>query len=143
MDDEALTRLRHAISRLARQLGRDSAGEGLTPTQALTLGAIAGRGPLSLTELVRTEGLHPAQLSRVVGALEREGLITRTPDPQDLRSVVAAVTEAGRQVATRIRERRAAILAEAVATLTPNEERTVAAAIPVLESLVKALVPAE
>ncbi|MFT4085135.1 MAG: MarR family transcriptional regulator [Nocardioides sp.] len=139
MDEETLTRLRYAISGLARQLGRDSPDEGMTPTQAVTLGAIAHRGPISLSRLARTEGLHASLLSRIVRYLERNELITRTQDPDDMRSHIVEATAKGKETAARIRNNRSAVLAEATRVLSEAEEQQVADALPALEKLVVTL----
>ena len=98
MDDEGVIRLRGVISRLARELNASSTGEGLTPSQASALSLIVVRGPLGLTELGERERINPTMLSRVIGRLVEMKLITRTPDPADLRSVSVLSTATGRRV---------------------------------------------
>ena len=109
MDAEDAVRLRRAIARLARQLNTSATDEGLTPTQASVLALIVGHGPVGLPELLRLEHLNPTMLSRVLGRLEELGLIDRSPDPDDLRSVSVSVTAAGRTVHARIKAQRASV----------------------------------
>ncbi|PZS27145.1 MAG: hypothetical protein DLM58_19220 [Pseudonocardiales bacterium] len=59
-----------------RRLNDSAAHEGLTITQASILGLLAGRGEVSLSELVRLEAINPTMLSRVVGKIESAGLPT-------------------------------------------------------------------
>ena len=108
MDDEGAIRLRRVITKLARQLNASSTGAGLTPSQASVLGLIVARGPLGLTDLGELEGINPTMLSRVIGRLVEMDLITRTPDPADMRSVSVVSTPSGRSVDTKIKTRRAA-----------------------------------
>ncbi len=43
--------------------------------------------------------VHPASVTNAVGRLESDGLVTRSPHPADGRSVLAAITTAGRELA--------------------------------------------
>jgi len=124
---------------LARQLHAASADEGLTPTQASVLGITAGRGPLSLAELIEIEGLNPTMLSRVVGKLDSFGLIRRLRDPDDSRAARVEVTPEGQRTYQRISTQRAAIISEAVAGLSPDQEAALTAALPALEKLAEDL----
>lgn len=139
MDQDTVIRLRRVVLRLARQLHAASAGEGLTPTQASVLGITAGRGPLSLAELIEIEGLNPTMLSRVVGKLDSFGLIRRLRDPDDFRAARVEVTAEGRRTYQRISAQRAAIISECVAGLSPDQEAALTAALPALESLAEDL----
>ena len=139
MDEAGLTRLRRVIGRLARQLNASSTGEGLTPSQASVLGLISVRGPLSLTELAELEQLNPTMLSRVVGKLQAMDLISRIPDPSDLRSASVVATPAGEQIHQRITAQRAAVVSACIDLLTSPERATLDAALPALEALAEAL----
>jgi DNA-binding MarR family transcriptional regulator len=139
MDEESVIRLRRVVLRLARQLNAASVGEGLTPTQASVLGIVANRGPLGLTELTEIEGLNPTMLSRVVGKLDSFGLIRRLRDPDDFRAARVEATPEGKQAYQRIAAQRAAILSERVASLPPEQETALAAALPALENLAEDL----
>jgi DNA-binding MarR family transcriptional regulator len=139
MDDELVARLRGVIGRLARQLNETSTGEGLTPTQYSVLGLVRYRGPLGLAELTSLEGLNPTMLSRVVRALDEEGLIRRLPDPSDLRAARAEITPRGEQVHERVREQRARVLSDCLGRLPRETAATLLAAVPAMEGLAEAL----
>lgn len=141
MDEDGAIRLRRVIGRLARQLNASSTGEGLTPSQASVLGLIVARGPLGLAELADLEGLNPTMLSRVVGKLQEMGLISRTPDPDDLRSASVTATAAGRRIHARITAQRADVISSCARQLTPSQEQSLTAALPALEALADALHP--
>ncbi len=135
MDAEDAVRLRRAIARVARQLNTSATDEGLTPTQASVLGLIVGNGPVGLPELQRLEHLNPTMLSRVVGRLDELGLIDRSPDPDDLRSVTVSVTGDGRKVHTRIKAQRADAVSQAATRLSDREQRALIAALDALDHL--------
>jgi len=60
----------------------------------------AGRRP-SQRQLADVTGLEPLYVSKLARALERAGLVERTGDPDDTRAVQLALTDRGRDVATR------------------------------------------
>jgi DNA-binding MarR family transcriptional regulator len=135
VDADEVVRMRRAIGRLARQFNTSATDEGLTPTQASVLGLVAGHGPIGLPALVRLEHINPTMLSRVVGKLDDDGLITRTPDPDDLRSVSLELTEQGRRVHRRIKAQRAEAVSAAARKLPPAEQAALIAALGALDHL--------
>jgi DNA-binding MarR family transcriptional regulator len=139
MDEDGAIRLRRVIGKIARQLNSSSTGAGLTPSQASVLALIVARGPISLAELASLEGLNPTMLSRVIGRLQELELISRIPDPADLRSASVASTPAGQQVDQEIKARRAAAVAKNLEQLTDAQVRALAEALPALEALAEAM----
>jgi DNA-binding MarR family transcriptional regulator len=135
MDEDGAIRLRRVITMLARQLNASSTGAGLTPSQASVLGLIVARGPLALGDLGDLEGLNPTMLSRVISRLAAMGLIVRTPDPADLRSVSVVSTPEGKRVDQEIKARRAAAVFRCIALLPAAQASTLTAALPALEEL--------
>lgn len=92
------TRWRAAVDRAV-------APHGLTHAQYAVLASLhgmgrAGRRPTQ-RELADHTGLEPLYVSKLVRALERNGLVERTPHPADSRAVQLAVTDAGAEVARR------------------------------------------
>ncbi len=139
MDVELVARLRGVIARLARQLNATSTGEGLTPSQYSVLGLVRSRGPLGLAELTELEGLNPTMLSRIVRKLDENGLISRLPDPNDLRAVRVAVTPSGDLVHERIRERRTRVLSDCLDQLPEVTADLLLDLVPALETLAEQL----
>jgi DNA-binding MarR family transcriptional regulator len=135
MDVELVTRLRAVIGKLARQLNDTSTDEGLTPTQYSVLGLVRGRGPLGLAELASLEGLNPTMLSRVVRALDENGLIRRLPDPSDLRAARVEITPAGVTVHERIRDHRTQVLTECLEQLPGQTAQALLSSVPAMEAL--------
>ncbi|MEU4302480.1 MarR family winged helix-turn-helix transcriptional regulator [Kitasatospora aureofaciens] len=86
---EAVVRLRLAIGRLNRQLVRASGDQDLTSAQLSALARVEQHGPLRLGELAAREGVAVPSMVRTVAPLVADGLIAKTPDPQDGRSPAA------------------------------------------------------
>lgn len=135
-DDAAMAaRLRLSATRLARRL-RQQSDSGLTPSQQSALAAIECNGPLTLGALADHERVSPPTVTRVVGILEAEGLVTRAPDPTDRRVVHVAVTRKGVTLLARTRQRRTAWLVEQIGHLDDDQRTRLAAALDVLDELV-------
>jgi DNA-binding MarR family transcriptional regulator len=139
MDEDSAIRLRRVVGQLARQLNASSTGAGLTPSQASVLGLIVARGPLSLVELGKLEGLNPTMLSRVISRLAAMDLINRIPDPEDLRSASVVSAAAGRRVDQQIKARRAAAVSECMQSLGADDVTALTSALPALERLAEAM----
>jgi DNA-binding MarR family transcriptional regulator len=71
-------------------------GMPLSVFEALMHIAHAETGTISVSDLADRARLSPSQTSRVAIGLEREGLAKRRRSPDDSRSTVVAITEAGR-----------------------------------------------
>jgi DNA-binding MarR family transcriptional regulator len=138
-DGEAVARLRRVIGRLGRLLNESASNEGLTPTQASVLGVIVARAPIGLSELAEFEGLNPTMLSRIVGRLDSEGLIRRTPSPNDQRATLVEATDSGRATNLRIRETRTVTVTKILDGLEPEVATVLHAALPALEALASGL----
>jgi DNA-binding MarR family transcriptional regulator len=124
------------IGRLVRILISDV--EGPSRTQQSVLVTLAEQGPKRITELAAAERVAQPSMTVLVSRLERRGWVERRPDPDDGRAVVAAITETGDEALGRVRAARAGALAARLGTLTPDEQRTLAAAIPLLDRVIDA-----
>lgn len=132
---EAVVRLRLAIGRLNRQLVHASGDQDLTSAQLSALARVEQHGPLRLGELAAREGVAVPSMVRTVAPLVADGLIAKTPDPQDGRSQLLAPTRHGRDTLARIRRERTALLARRSTRLSPEQCRALEAALPLLELL--------
>ena len=68
------------------------AGSDLTLSQLIALHIISAKAPMTLLSLSESLGTRPPATCAMVDRLARAGLVRRTPDPDDLRRVVLAVT---------------------------------------------------
>jgi DNA-binding MarR family transcriptional regulator len=75
-------------------------------------------------------------VTRLVQAMEAEGLVTRTPAPEDARIVRIRATKAGERVLQEARTRRLAALRTLLAGLSATDLSTVRRAVAILEPVV-------
>lgn len=87
----ALKGLLRAVSRLEESIRE---AYGVTLTEALCLCSIGG-GCAAASPLGEEVALSPSRLSRVLGALESKGLLSRTRRSEDKRTWDLALTAAG------------------------------------------------
>jgi len=118
--------------RAARRL-RQEAGADLSPSLTAALSTVERHGPLTPSEVANWERIQRPTATRVLARLEEEGLIARTPDPQDRRSSLVAVTEGGRALLEELRTRKTAFLAERLEGLDADERATLERAADILE----------
>ena len=136
---DSAERLRAVIGRLSRRLRPTEAGAGLTPSQISVLFSVVRLGPLGLTQLAQLEGLNPTMLSRIVGSLCEEGLLSRIANPDDGRAALVQSTAAGRRLRTRTHRERARLLEAHVQELSKEAQQSLLRALPALEALADAL----
>lgn len=74
---------------------------GLTPSQYFILGLLAKRDMRPLKELAHVSHCTRATMTGIVDTLEKKGLSTREPNPDDRRSLLLKLTEKGRQTLAR------------------------------------------
>ena len=119
----ALDRLARAAYRLsaadARLRGRATRNPGaLSLTHARALRVLAEQGPLTISQLAVGTETTGAATTQLVNGLVAAGYVTRTPLPEDKRSVVVALTDEGR---ARHRQRQQ-VLTEALHTTLAAHE---------------------
>ena len=129
-------RLRLVVLRLARVI-RQRATSSVTPSQLAVLVTVDRHGPLTLGEIATRENMRPPSASRIVAALELQGLVTRQADPTDRRVSLIDVSRAGRDFVAEHREWGRSWIAGRVAELDPEEIDRIRAALPALERLLE------
>jgi DNA-binding MarR family transcriptional regulator len=135
IDTDTAARLRLATARLWRRLRTSSPRTGLTQTEASVLFTVVRCGPIGMSELAREEDLNPTMLSRVVARLADDGLLERTPHPEDGRVVVVSATDAGTSLRSQTMQARTDVLAHELDGLSPEDAAALEAALPVIEKL--------
>jgi DNA-binding MarR family transcriptional regulator len=78
------------------------AGSELTLSQLIALHIISARAPITLLGLSEALGTRPPATCAMVDRLAQAGLVCRTPDPEDLRRVLLAVTSTSREMIGKI-----------------------------------------
>lgn len=95
----------------------------------LSHGAVLGRldreGPQSVSDLAVAERVRPQSMAQTVGDLEADGLVVRTPDPDDGRRALVQLTDEGLTTLDADRRRREGWLARAIAEDLTGEQQAV------------------
>jgi DNA-binding MarR family transcriptional regulator len=80
-------------------------------------------------------------MTQLIQRLERQGLVTRLPDPDDGRAALIGITGGGQQLLDDRKRLRRARLAQLLATLSPEEENALwlsaRVALPILSQMVE------
>jgi DNA-binding MarR family transcriptional regulator len=134
-DEEVASRLRLAVGRLNRRIRIDGT-ESLPPLQLSALVTVEKEGPLRLSELARREGVTAPTMSRVLSALDDQGMVRRAPDPGDARGVLVSVSDEGRAKLREVRNERTALIARRLDRLDADQRAALEAALPALEALI-------
>jgi DNA-binding MarR family transcriptional regulator len=121
--------------RLLRAIAREDEALGVSRARLSALSVLEFGGPMSLGELARRETVQPPTMSRLVAALEAEGLVERAVETADRRQIRLRTTPQGRALMQRGRSRRAAALAERLARLSDEELEDLEHSLGLLERL--------
>jgi DNA-binding MarR family transcriptional regulator len=78
------------------------AGSEITLSQLIALHIISAKAPMTLIALSDALGTRPPATCAMVDRLARAGLVSRAPDPDDLRRVLLAVTSKSAQMIGKI-----------------------------------------
>jgi len=111
----------------------DPEGE-LTAAQLSLLSMISHSG-LRVGDIAKNLGIKVPSATEQIIKLERAGLVTRQPDPDDSRAVQVAITEAGKAAVESANQRRNAMVAELLQGLSTEEVQALAAALPVISKI--------
>jgi DNA-binding MarR family transcriptional regulator len=132
---EVAEKLHSAAIHLLRRLRRQDVSSGLTAPRLSALSVIVYAGPLTLGALAAAEQVRPPTMTRIVAALEADGLVKREPSAEDRRATLVRATPAGETLLHEGRRRRTAELAAQLAALPKVDRATLARAADLLESL--------
>ncbi len=114
-------RIHRSAIQLLRQLRSVDRELSLGPARLSALSVLVFGGPSTLGALAHAEQVRPATMTRIVQALERDGLARRRADADDARRVWIEPTAAGRRLLEQGRRRRLEALEARLATLTRDE----------------------
>jgi DNA-binding MarR family transcriptional regulator len=136
---ELADRLHSAAIHLLRKLRREDESSGLNAPRLSALSVIVFGGPLSLRDLAAAEQVRPPTMTRIVNALEEQGLVVKERDSEDARSIRLSATAAGRKLLLEGRKRRVHSLARQIAELSVVERRKLNEGSLILAELIRAI----
>ena len=119
-ETELAARLRLVVGRLNRRIRIDGR-ESVPPLQLSAMVTVEEHGPLRLSELARREAVSVPTMSRVLAALDDQGLVVRTPDPQDARGVLVTLSDDGERRLAEVRSHRTALVARRLGRLDAEQ----------------------
>ncbi|GES28985.1 MarR family winged helix-turn-helix transcriptional regulator [Streptomyces angustmyceticus] len=119
--------LGRAAARGHRLVADALAAEGMRMMHHAVLSAVGELGPVSQAELGRTLRIDPKDMVAIVNDLQRDGLVTRTPDPRDRRKNAVEISADGRRRLRRTQQLGDEANAELTADLTPAEREQLVA----------------
>jgi DNA-binding MarR family transcriptional regulator len=135
---EAADRIHSAAIHLLRRVREvDAKAMGISPARASALSVLVFGGARSLTELAAAEQVTSATMSKLVTAMEGEGLVRRYPDVNDARSIRIEATAKGRRILERGRTRRLDLLEQLLGGASDAEIAAVGTAASVVERAVE------
>ena len=123
MRPDAVERFHHLAIALLRSLRKVDEASGLAGPRASALSVLVFRGAQSLGELAAAEGVKPPTMSRLVKAMQAEGLVETEAAKHDQRAVRIAASARGRRLMLRGREKRLAALRELLRDASAEERK--------------------
>lgn len=120
MPESDTQRLAMSVARLNRRLRQERQSE-LSVSQLSVLGALRLEGTATPSALAARERVSAPSVTRTLNCLEERGLIERTADPHDRRSVVVTISQLGEKVLAEERRRRDEWLTPRLKALTVGE----------------------
>lgn len=125
--------------RLVRAVTRKSVGLSTdVPTASLRLlSQVDELGPVTIGALAAADRCSQPTMSAGVQTLCERGWAAKTPNPEDARSSLVTLTEAGRSVLTEARRARAAVVADRFRSDPNHDEQDLATAVAVLRALLE------
>jgi DNA-binding MarR family transcriptional regulator len=136
LDTAALAHdLRLAVMRFSRRLRSQRVDTTVTLTHLAALSTLKRHGPMSPGELAAHERVQPPSMTRVVVALEAQGLVTRTPHPTDGRQVVIDLTPQAEALLGEEAQAREAWLSGRLAELDPEQRDVLRRAAEIMDEL--------
>lgn len=115
-----------AIQHSARVFHRLDAELGLSRARFSVLATLRYQGPQRVGALARLEDVAQPTMTRLVAALEGEGLVERVADSGDQRGSVARLTPRGRSLVRRARSRKIAWMGQVLRDLKSEDADTLA-----------------
>lgn len=127
--------LRLSVVRLNRRLRSQRTDETVSLTQISALATLHRCGSMTPSELAATERVRPPSMTRVIAALEDEGLVSRRDHPTDGRQSIIELTQAGTDLLSAEASAKERWLDKRLAELTEDERVALATAIEIIDRM--------
>lgn len=131
--------LHSAAVHLLRRVRQEDERTGVSPGRLSALSVLVFGGPMRLTDLARAEQVKPPTMTRIVAALEDQGLVRRRAATDDARATILEATSRGTKVLKEGRRRRVGRLARALKGLSAEELELLARAAVLAERVSKSV----
>ena len=122
---------------LLRRLDREDSVEGASAARLSALAVLVFGGARTLGALAEAENVTPPSMTRLVTAMETDGLVTRTKSATDGRLVLVGATSKGERVLEQGRKQRLAALAGWLGELRPSGLHTLDDAVDLLDEVLR------
>jgi DNA-binding MarR family transcriptional regulator len=116
--------------------GMNACGVSLARTKVLSQ---LQRGPARPSVLAAEFGFAPRTITELVDTLERDGLVTRQPDPTDRRALLVALTSDGEAALTVGHAARARLMTQVFGALEADDRATMARLLQTLDDAMAGL----
>ncbi len=126
--DRAVSELTESIARLIRRIRTAGDDHDLPLTESSVLKRLSRDGAATTADLARAESMTPQSMGAIIARLEQQRLVRRKPHPTDGRQLLLELTPRGAALRKRVRDSKESWIAQAVAQLTPQEQKTLFAA---------------
>jgi DNA-binding MarR family transcriptional regulator len=133
---ETADRIHSAAIHLLRRVAREDVATGVSAARLSALSVLVFAGPKTISELATMERVKLPSMSRLVAAMEEEGLVARRPHERDARACVLSATPKGRRLLERGRELRLSALEKLLAGANTRELTVVREAAEIVDRLV-------
>ncbi|MGY5763568.1 MarR family winged helix-turn-helix transcriptional regulator [Brachybacterium sp. DNPG3] len=123
-DAELAAQLRAVLLVSSRILRTRTADDDVSASQFSVLAYLHRNGASTPGAIAAFEHVSPPVMTRMLGRLEKEGLVVRSAHPDDGRQVLASLTERGHEVVVQGRRERDAWLSTRIGDISEKERRT-------------------
>jgi DNA-binding MarR family transcriptional regulator len=130
---QVASELRFVLGQLVRRL---RAEHRFPLSHGAVLGRLDREGAQSVSDLATKERVRPQSMAQTVSDLESDGLVERSPDPDDGRRALVSLTDHGNDALQADRRNRVGWLARAIdEDLSPEEQATLRESVELLRRL--------
>ena len=127
--------LRLSVVRLNRRLRSQRTDETVSLTQISAMATLYRCGPMTPSELAASERVRPPSMTRVIAALEEDGMVSRRDHPTDGRQSIIELSTSGAALLAAEVTAKERWLNKRLAELTDAERETLARATEIIDRM--------